>query len=373
MDSIRHHVQKYNEHRLMQDKNLVCHAPFVSMNFEQTGKVTACCYNRTHVVGTYPANTVDEIWNSDKIAELRLALENLDFSKGCQKCEESLLSRNYFSPLMKNYDKLNKNGWEAARSGPRIFEFELSNLCNLECIMCNGSFSSSIRKNREKLPPLKFPWDDRFVEQLRPYWKNIEWAKFLGGEPFLNPLYFKIWDQIAEENPDVKVVITTNGTIMNSKVMSVLNRVKPMLVLSIDSFQKETYEAIRTKASYEETMKNLTIFINYAKAFRRTVDVVVCPMINNWRDLPEIFDWGIRNTIQVSFNTVHFPESLALQKAPKKKLAEVAKFLNSVDMPKIEDLQGEPTPWARTVSAANRNRYESLKAQVESWSREEGA
>ncbi|MFN7824367.1 MAG: SPASM domain-containing protein, partial [Pseudobdellovibrionaceae bacterium] len=223
--SLKDHVQKYNENRLPQDRGLVCHAPFVSLNFEQTGKVTACCYNRTHVVGNYPQNSVAEIWNSPAINELRTALENLDFNKGCQKCEESLMSRNYFSPLMKNYDKLKMNGWESAKTGPRIFEFELSNLCNLECTMCTGFFSSSIRKNREKLPALKFPWDDQFVEQLRPYWKNIEWAKFLGGEPFLNPLYFKIWDQIAEENPAVKVVITTNGTILNNKVQKVLQTV----------------------------------------------------------------------------------------------------------------------------------------------------
>ena len=242
-------IEEYNATRLPNARNELCHAPFVSMNFDQSGNATACCFNRSFVLGKYPENSVSEIWNSPKTNELRQAIKDHNLDKGCGLCKEQLISKFYHSTLARNYDELKVNGDEAAATGPRILEFELSNICNLECIMCNGHFSNLIRKNREKLPPLENPYDDAFVEQLRPFWKTVEWAKFLGGEPFLNPLYFKIWKQIAEENPKVKVVITTNSTVMTKNVEWVLEHVKPLLVLSIDSMHKQTYEKIRVGIS----------------------------------------------------------------------------------------------------------------------------
>ena len=59
---------------------------------------------------------------------------------------------------------------------------------------------------------------DDFVKQLTPFIEKAEEIKFLGGEPFITPIYFQIWDLIAEVNPTVKIVITTNATILTKKV-----------------------------------------------------------------------------------------------------------------------------------------------------------
>ncbi len=53
------------------------------------------------------------------------------------------------------------------------FEFEFENTCNLECIMCSGELSSSIRKNIEHLEPFENKYNANFLEQLKSYWKNI--------------------------------------------------------------------------------------------------------------------------------------------------------------------------------------------------------
>jgi MoaA/NifB/PqqE/SkfB family radical SAM enzyme len=79
---------------------------------------------------------------------------------------------------------------------PRVMEFELSNECNLECVMCNGYFSSSIRKNREKLPASVSPYNDQFVDELDQFIPHLTDAKFLGGEPFMIDIYLKIWERI---------------------------------------------------------------------------------------------------------------------------------------------------------------------------------
>ena len=107
---------------------------------------------------------------------------------------------------------------------PRVMEFELSNECNLECQMCNGNVSSSIRKRKDKLPPLPNPYDDAFVQQLEPYLPHLKEAKFYGGEPFLIPVYFQIWDKLAEVNPGCTIFLITNGTHWNNKIKSLVEK-----------------------------------------------------------------------------------------------------------------------------------------------------
>ena len=122
-------------------------------------------------------------------------------------------------------------------------EFEMSNQCNLECIMCNGYVSSSIRQNRDKLPPVHSPYDEKFVTQLRPFIPHLREAKFFGGEPFLIPLYFKMWDAMMEINPSINIFVITNGTVLTDKVKTLLSLGNFELAVSIDSIRKDRYEA----------------------------------------------------------------------------------------------------------------------------------
>ncbi|MFN8790407.1 MAG: twitch domain-containing radical SAM protein [Bdellovibrionales bacterium] len=363
-------IQQYNKIRSPKDRTHICHAPFVSLNFEQNGNVTACCYNRSHVLGRYPESSISEIWNQAKVEELRQAIRDNDLSLGCRLCYDQLMAGNFESMLTKNFDKLPINGEEAIKKGPFILEFEISNACNLECVMCNGYFSSSIRKNREKLPPLTNPYDDKFVDQLTPYLPNLVWAKFLGGEPFLNPLYFKIWEKMIELQTQTLVVITTNATIMNERVKNVLQRVKPLLVLSIDSMRKETYEKIRVNAKYDQVQKNLEIFLDYARKGGRTIDLAVCPMTMNWEEIPSLFNWGTKETVQVNLNTVVSPHELSLRSLPREKLREIAQYYKSTSLKTWKDFYKDPSPWTKTISQNNQNIFKGFVNQVEHWSEE---
>jgi MoaA/NifB/PqqE/SkfB family radical SAM enzyme len=358
-------IARYQQSRAPGDRSSICHAPFVSLNFEQNGNVTACCYNRKFLLGKYPEDPVQSIWEGEKIRELRAALEKADFSKGCELCQEQMVSGNLNGMRARFFDGLRDD----ERSGlltPKIVEFELGNTCNLECVMCSGYFSSSIRRNREKLPPLLSPYDDAFVEQIRPFLPGLVWAKYLGGEPFLNPLYFKLWEATVESGSAVKTVITTNATIVTDKIKRLMDKLKPYMVLSIDSLRRESYEKIRRNASYDEMRANLDYFLTYAKEQGRTVDIVVCPIRENWMDMPEIFDFATRNVLQLGINTVNWPLEVSLRSLPAGALADTAKWLRNASVfPAPES--SSPVEWERIVYANNRRSYLSLVSQVEAW------
>jgi len=152
------------------------------------------------------------------------------------------------------------------KSEPEVYpirlEFELSNKCNLECAMCSGVFSSSIRANREGKPPLPQMYDSNFVEQLKPFIPHLKQAKFLGGEPFLIDIYYDIWELFIKSNPSCEIIITTNGTVFTNKVQRVLENLNCQIIVSLDSVTKDTYEGIRVNAVMERTLDHLDKFMS---------------------------------------------------------------------------------------------------------------
>ena len=327
--------RSYNSTRRVFNRNKICHAPSVSINFDQSGMASACCYNREHVLGQYPENSLIEMWQGEKAQQLREFIDEGDLSHGCQLCHKEIVGGNFFGVRARHFDKypsrpINVINRLVGRSDellmPQCMEFELSNLCNLECTMCNGHFSSLIRQNREGLPKLENPYDDEFVEQLRPFLPHLQDAKFLGGEPFLVPIYYKIWDRIAEYNPKIKVHITTNGTVFNNKVKGVLEKLRCGVIMSIDSIEKDTYESIRINANYERVMENVQHFRKYARSIGSWFSFAICPMTNNWQEIPNLIRYCNENKTFVCFNTVYNPKELSLESFSSMELREVIHF-----------------------------------------------
>jgi MoaA/NifB/PqqE/SkfB family radical SAM enzyme len=292
------------------------------MNFDQSGNITACCFNRSFILGRYPEQTLSEIWEGRPANELRQAMKKGDFNLGCQNCEKMIDDGNDESVLIKHFDEYyeflaaNRNekntliekffqGWNSPKlPKPSVFEFEISNLCNLECIMCGGKWSSSIRGNREKLPALVNPYDAAFVEQIKFFLPSLKRANFLGGEPFLIPVYHDIWEAIISCNPAIEVGITSNGTVLNTRVKNIIERLPKLRIsLSIDSLQKNTWEAIRVNGNFETLTNNL----NYLLATGKLASFSVCPMVQNRLEIPEIVSYCEEHKLDIYFNIVNEP------------------------------------------------------------------
>jgi MoaA/NifB/PqqE/SkfB family radical SAM enzyme len=332
-------VQAYNRTRQTADDSLLCHFPWTTINFDQSGKATACCYNRTHVLGVYPQDSIEEMWFGAAAEELRGHLERHDLSHGCTLCLEQLQSGNFQGTHARGADRFAVAGqretWLRYRADgarrpelmPKVLEFEIKNTCNLECIMCNGHFSSLIRKNREHLPPLQSPYDGAFVEQIVPFLSHLEEARFLGGEPFLIPLYYDIWERILEHHPELCVSITTNATVLAPRVRRIVERLHCHIVTSIDSIERETYEAIRTNASYEEVQENLDWLHQQVRRKGTSMTFAVCPMTVNWKELPGLVAYCSDRDIRVFFNTVLYPYHLSLRSLRAAELDRVIEHL----------------------------------------------
>jgi radical SAM protein with 4Fe4S-binding SPASM domain len=323
-------LKAYNLHRPDGPREHVCYVPFTSLTFSWKGKVLACSYNRAVVVGNYPAQSVREIWFGKELKKLQEHMQHDDLTHGCQHCAY-FIERGKLSGL-KPYQFDAYHDYRQ-HPYPRVFEFELSNTCNLECIMCNGFVSSSIRQNRDKLPPLPEPYDDAFVEQLREFVPHLKEMKFYGGEPFLIRSYFGIMDLVMELNPSIKVFVITNGTVLNQRIKDLLERGNFHLAVSIDSLQKENYEYIRKNASFEQVMKNLEWFNSYAHSRQERISFSFTTQRANWHELPDVVNFCNTHDM-IFFNSfLKDPQHLSLITLPAAQLSDIYNTLAAFDPP----------------------------------------
>lgn len=374
-------LQQYNQQRKNQATSKICHAPFVNLNFEQNGNITACCFNRTHILGTFPKNSIAEAWEGEKSQELRNEINKNSLKLGCIGCEELLIAKDFTGVKTLYYDEYAENETfgdkllsfisKSKKPKPRVFEFELENTCNLQCTMCNGYFSSSIRNHRENLPPIISPYNDEFVSQVTAFLPHLSDAKFLGGEPFLIPIYYKIWDSIIEHNPKIKVHITTNASILNKKVKNYLDKLNANIIVSIDSINRECYESIRIGANFDSVWENVNYLLQYTRDKNSDLAFAVCPMSSNLNEMPEIIAYCNKEGIYIHFNTVWNPEHLSPRYMSPSELNNAIEAFKILDLPnesaaekhnkkKLNDLISLLEYWQRLIQIENRDDLSKL-------------
>lgn len=367
-------LAEYSKSRGDTYKSIVCHAPFVSLNFEQNGNVRACCYNFTHILGTWPKNSIKEIWKSAASDKLRHYIRENELGGGCSECGSMIEMGNHNGVRARFYDEYAPSGLFSTASYlknkitgyigyPKVMEFELSNKCNLECVMCNGYFSSSIRKNREQLPALENPYNDDFVNELDEFIPHLTDAKFLGGEPFMIDIYMKIWERIRMLNPNMRIHITTNGTFLTDRVKNLLEGLRAGIIISIDSVNRDTYNKIRTNGSFDKVMSNLEYFRDYTKKKNTFISVAACPITYNWQELPEMLGFCLEKDITLYFNAVFTPEELSLREQPLETQEKIIAYLKSYNCPEIKGNLRSP----RNLSI---KAYSDFIKQLEGWIKE---
>lgn len=349
-------INAYNATRHVQEKQYVCYAPFKNMYLNTRGNPAACWqtffYDKE---SSYPQKKLRDIWFGPDFQGLRKNIIDKNLQGSCKECYKHLHEGNYVNILAKAYDTE-----YALTNYPSILELELSNTCNLECIMCFGTLSCNVRKNREKLPPIDIPYGPDFVEELKEFIPHLEEIRFNGGEPLLIDIYYPIWEMIIAMKPSIKVVIATNGTTLNERFKAMLGKGNFHINFSIDSLTKDIYEKIRINAVFEKMMENLLYYSAFCKENNRTLCLVVNPMRNNWWEMPKLIE--LANTLEVPlwFNTIVRPQELSIWALPVQELTTIYKTLSTYTFsePKPEEYQKNN----------NLNIYKNLvEVQIKNW------
>lgn len=345
-------VRAYNKTRLSKDYSSFCFAPSINMLFAQDGQVFACCHNKEYALGRWPEQTISEIWNSEAAKALRASLRKYDLSKGCSICAEDMNPNGFEEVRARHFDTL-----PIHQEYPTMMEFLLTNTCNLECVMCQGEFSSLIRKNREKLPPIHSPYNQEFLKQLEEFIPYLRETRFSGsGEAFSIDMNYDIWEMIIARNPKCLIMVQTNGTILTGRVKEIMAKGNFQIGVSLDSLQKETYEGIRLNANFNKVMDNIRYFNQYCLDKNIKFSIATCIMRNNWRELPDFINFSNSLNAVATFHKVWWPEEYALFNLTASELKEIYDYLS-----------GHSFPTDTHRQQLNQHHYNYFVAVVKDW------
>tara|TARA_B100002019_G_C21240227_1_gene585115 strand:- start:924 stop:1772 length:849 start_codon:yes stop_codon:yes gene_type:complete len=132
-----------------------------------------------------------------------------------------------------------------------------------------------------------FDISETIIKNIIDISPQLDSIKFTGGEPLINTNFWNICENIKNENIDLNV--TTNGTIVNKKVIQTFNSFrKSTITISIDGTEK-IYEYIRYPYKWNKLHNNLVKIINNTND---NVSIHICSVLTiyNCYNLIQLID-----------------------------------------------------------------------------------
>jgi len=292
-----------------------CRAAWNNMYWNVHAKASPCWLTVGEIDRWTVDRSISDIWNGEHYKQKRQDLVEQKFTGRCSECKKDI--DNAVWPLARAYSQY------SVKKYPTMMEMELSNQCNLECVMCSGELSSGIRKNREGKPPLPMAYTDKFIEQLEEFIPHLEELRFNGGEPFAQRIVLDICDMVAEVNPKLKVNIDNNGTVYSKRVRKILEQNNVHINLSIDSLDPERYAAIRINGKLSKVFENLERYKEYCTSGGRELCIMVNPMRNNWFEMIDFLDFTNKHNTNLWYNTIRYPAEYAIWNLPSDELKKI--------------------------------------------------
>lgn len=277
-----------------------CPIPFLQLQLNPLGNVSACCFSNEYKVGDVKTSTVEEIWNNEKMQAWRREFLNNDI----KICKSSM--QNF--ECHKMYDHLRKEvtPTEIQKNLPRRLDLRLHGKCNLECVMCD------VWRQPNNLYDKSDFWEIG-PEKIFPFLLEID---MLGGEPFIQRDTYRLIDEVSRVNSKCTWGFITNAAYnFNDKIQSSLDKIKLRHIhMSLDSVRPETYPKIRLKGSYEQTFATVEAYVNYRKRREQTgpsfaLFSSMCVQKENWSEIPEFLNFcrerGIKPLLQAVIGREH--------------------------------------------------------------------
>jgi MoaA/NifB/PqqE/SkfB family radical SAM enzyme len=404
-------------------RTVSCWAPFQSIHINKRGELKVCPftmrkevehknitpYEKPPIKATWsPGKSLRDLWQNDEaIEEIREKALEGDLHDWCRYCQEQCHDDKPPSSL--DFDWVG-GPRDINHEVPKEIEFELSNTCNYQCKFCSPYHSSqhmeamgynlSDKMKKDIGNYIKkdisdgMPWDeykefmnklnptylsrfesiyddpevaDAFIEELRDIIHEVHRVNFTGGEPFAQRIVHKILKMIEEENPkNLKIQITTNGSILNGYARKLAQRPNTKFVISLDSIDPDIYPDLRRNGDLNNVLKHIDELIEY------NVAQVGCSFViskDNVYTLPRILSFCNRKGLEFSYhilspmggtNTLEDIAPWAVEAESKDYLQKLRDYLNNAVIE--QDFHHEKDPAIVEINMRMYNQYiERLK------------
>ena len=352
--------------QLLFDSKTFCLVPWISMMLHTNSQVRPCCESN-ETVGNSSKSTLEEIWNDQPLCQMRTDMLAGNRIKSCQVCydKESIgrdsLRKSVNRRFAKHVAKV-----DSTQDDGKLPKFELNyidarfnNLCNLACLMCNPTNSSSWYQ-----PAVRFGMIDRsqkalliagrnekdIFQQLMSTIDTVERVYFAGGEPLMIDQFYQIVEELDRRGKhDVELVYNINMTKNKLKDKSIFDYWKNFKNISIGASldgELERGEYLRVGTYWDDVVE----FRHEMIKRRPDIDFYVSATLTliNALHLPDFHrSWveqGLIEPKDFNIQPLYQPEYLRADSSPEKLKSAIAnKYAEHLNWLRPNDPMGRAT------------------------------
>jgi organic radical activating enzyme len=327
-----------------------CVRPFVHSLVETNGKFRPCCraIPLTDFTGRTEYNintdTAEDWWQSPYMNYLRLNMLAGNNLVECERCDrqESAGATSFRQHSNKQFGKVTQ-----ADDMPRDWEFQITNLCNLKCMMCSSQNSSQLLNENVILfrapdTQQQYQWNEQSHAAIKELFKTLDSVVLRGGEPFMVPQIKELLTSIPQERAkDIVLLINTNLTKFTPEWAKILSKFKHVkFSCSIDAVEDlnhyirfpSEWSTVEHAVKMAKLMPNANVFVN------------TCVQNLNVLHLDKLLLWANQRKVHVVLDALTEPELFEISNLPNelalKAMARLSAVKPNLDLNMITGFDG---------------------------------
>ena len=265
------------EKELLIESDSFCMLPWMHLHAFPDGRAYPCCFafDKLHV-GNVNEQSMEEVFNGDKMKQMRLNMLANKKSRECVKCYDQEQS-GFFSLRLSSNKHFGHNISMTENTKPdgtadfiiKYWDIRFSNLCNMACRSCGTWFSSNWYEDHKKLtgaPPnhakiMKAGRNSNDIwEQLLKQFDHVEQFYFAGGEPIIMEEHLRILKELDKRKMyHVRLIYNTNfskSKFKGTDIFELWNKFDSVSIGASLDAEGPRAELMRKGTVWEETVAN---------------------------------------------------------------------------------------------------------------------
>lgn len=290
LKNVDHLLQELSqeEQQLLFSDSAFCLMPWVGVNIEPNSSMRPCC-EFANSVGSLKEQSLESLWNSQTMKQIRLQMLNKQPVKSCDNCyKKEALGRDSlrnsvnreFAHRIKTIDNTRSDG-HLENFALGYLDVRYTNLCNLSCRSCDTSSSSSWYAVHNHLWPEKKiikplleinDYQESIFQELLKQIDNVEKIYFAGGEPMMIESFYRFLEVLDSAGKHhVRLSYNTNLTKLGLKNYNILDFWQKFTHVSVGA----SLDAMGPRAEYLRSGTVWPDVIANARAIKNT-----CPHVD---------------------------------------------------------------------------------------------
>lgn len=239
------------------------------------------------IIGNLINDDLDTCYNSEHAAELRKSIKDQSF-RFCRFEACPFLQNDDLEEItLDEYERREK-----AQYSPTDINMAYDFVCNQHCETCRKDVF---------VPGTNYALQmDTIQKKIAPY---IDQAVFISasghGDPFASKYMMNVLENLHPINPDLKILLETNGVFFDEDHWAHIQHLKDSyleIVVTINSFDKFTYEHISRGGNYEKLMHNLSFMSELReKGYLNILTQSLVIQDRNFREIPSFIERSFRD------------------------------------------------------------------------------